>query len=74
MNDIDRKKSVNFIKGLTQLIKETGVEIAAEANMGIDLYDEVSGRYLGEITVEADTISLYCGDDEPIDVIQREQP
>lgn len=74
MNDIDRKKSVNFIKGLAQLIKETGVEIAAEANMGIDLYDEKSGRYLGEITVEADAINLYCGDDEPIDVIQREQP
>lgn len=71
MNSIDRKDSLKFLVGLSRLIEETGVVIANDTATDIGLYNEATGRFMGSFIVENDRVELYCGDDEPIAIIER---
>lgn len=53
----------DFIRGLARLINETDVEIDA-GGVDIGVYSRSSGRYLGAVTVEDDSVDFYVSTED----------
>lgn len=53
----------DFIRGLARLISETDVEIDA-GGVDIGVYSRSSGRYLGAVAVEDDSVDFYVSTED----------
>lgn len=64
MNETDRKRVVDFLSGLSELLGRTGIDLDGDA-----LYASGSGRYLGVMECSGGTLEFYINrdeDDEPL--------
>lgn len=64
MNETDRKRVVDFLSGLSELLGRTGIDLDGDA-----LYASESGRYLGVMECSSGTLEFYINrdeDDEPL--------